>query len=105
MWLGWNFLAPPHLRFDPPTGFVLWLFISNAIQLLLMPLLLVGQTLQGKYSERLAQSDYEINMKAQREIDAVLAYLAQQQVLLKHIAGKLGTTEEELAQVLAEFKT
>ena len=23
-WLGWNFLAPPRLQFDPPMGFVFW---------------------------------------------------------------------------------
>jgi hypothetical protein len=36
IWLGWNTLAPKPLRFDPPTAFVLWLFISNMIQILLM---------------------------------------------------------------------
>src|SRR3982074_895021 len=34
LWLGWNLLAPENLQFDPPTGFVFWLFISNLIQLL-----------------------------------------------------------------------
>jgi len=27
--LGWNFLAPQKLQFDPPMAFVFWLFISN----------------------------------------------------------------------------
>ena len=31
LWLGWNLLAPKELRFDPPMGFVFWLFISNLI--------------------------------------------------------------------------
>src|SRR3989344_6908563 len=43
LWLGWNLLAPAELTFDPFPAFVLWLFISNLIQLLLMPLLLKGQ--------------------------------------------------------------
>ena len=40
--------APTDLRFDPYPAFVLWLFISNMIQIFLMPLLMVGQNLQAK---------------------------------------------------------
>jgi hypothetical protein len=40
---GWNLLAPKDLQFDPAPAFVFWLFISNVIQLLLMPLIMVGQ--------------------------------------------------------------
>ncbi len=36
-WLGWNLLAPPALQFDPPMAFAFWLFLSNVIQMLLMP--------------------------------------------------------------------
>src|SRR5271156_2947971 len=42
LWLGGNLLAPKELHFDPPMGFVFWLFISNLIQILLMPLIMVG---------------------------------------------------------------
>ncbi len=42
LWLGWNLLAPVALQFDPPMAFVLWLFLSNVIQILLMPLIMVG---------------------------------------------------------------
>ena len=38
IWLGWNTMAPLMLRFDPFPAFVLWLFISNMIQIFLMPL-------------------------------------------------------------------
>ena len=50
-WLGWNLLAPPNLQFDPPMGFVFWMFISNLIQIMLMPLLMIGQNIQGRASE------------------------------------------------------
>src|SRR5258707_6263549 len=46
-WLGWNLLAPPAWQFDPPMAFVLWLFLSNVIQILLMPLILGGPNLLG----------------------------------------------------------
>src|SRR6516162_9596138 len=37
LWLSWNALAPTALRFDPFPAFVLWLFLSNMIQIFLMP--------------------------------------------------------------------
>jgi len=76
-WLAWNMFAPKGLRFDPFPGFVLWLFISNMIQLFLMPLLLIGQNLQGRHSEERAKNDYKVNQKAEREIEAIQDQLAE----------------------------
>jgi uncharacterized membrane protein len=70
-WLLWNTLAPKALRFDPFPGFVLWLFISNMIQLFLMPLLLIGQNMQGLRSEERAKNDYKVNRKAEHEIQEI----------------------------------
>ena len=50
-WLGWNTLAPMSVRFDPFPAFVLWLFISNMLQIFLMPLIMIGQNLQGRHAE------------------------------------------------------
>src|SRR5579871_3485310 len=50
-WLGWNMLAPKEWRFDPYPAFVLWLFISNMIQLFLMPLIMIGQNLQSQHAD------------------------------------------------------
>ena len=33
LWLAYNSLAPKDLRFDPYPAFVLWLFLSNMIQI------------------------------------------------------------------------
>ena len=46
-----NLLAPDRLQFDPPMGFVFWLFLSNLIQILLMPLIMVGQNIIGRHAE------------------------------------------------------
>lgn len=94
LWLGWNLLAPPQLQFDPPMGFVLWLFISNVIQLLLMPLIMVGQNLQGKHAEARAENDLEINIKAEQEIEIILRHLEYQNSLLIAMMQKLGITLE-----------
>ena len=37
IWLAWNTLAPPAMRFDPAPAFAVWLFVSNLLQLHLMP--------------------------------------------------------------------
>src|SRR6266704_230926 len=85
LWLGWNTLAPKELRFDPFPAFVLWLFISNMIQIFLMPLIMIGQNLQGRHSEIRAESDFEVNVKAEREIEAVLTHLENQNELILRI--------------------
>ena len=74
-WLFWNMFAPKSLRFDPYPGFVLWLFISNMIQLFLMPLLLIGQNLQGRGAEERANNDYKVNRKAEMEIQEIKGQL------------------------------
>lgn len=85
LWLGWNLLAPPELRFDPPMSFTVWLFMSNLIQILLMPLIMIGQNIQGQHSERRAENDLEINRKAEKEIEVVLRHLEYQNALLQRL--------------------
>jgi uncharacterized membrane protein len=74
-WLVWNAFAPVELRFDPLPAFVLWLFISNMIQILLMPLIMIGQNLQGRHAERRADADFEIDTRSEREIETILQHL------------------------------
>lgn len=88
LWMGWNFIAPEEFCFDPYPAFVLWLFVSNMIQIFLMPLIMVGQNLEGRYTEMRAEADYEVNVKAEREIEAILAYLEKQNELLEKIQKK-----------------
>jgi uncharacterized membrane protein len=84
IWLGWNFFAPERMRFDPPMGFIFYLFISNVIQILLMPLIMVGQNIQGAHSEARAEHDLAINVKAEEEIEIVLHHLEHQNQHLEH---------------------
>jgi uncharacterized membrane protein len=89
LWLGWNLLAPRRYQFDPPMAFVFWLFISNMIQILLMPLIMVGQNIQGGYAEARAEHDLEVNIKAEQEIELVLTHLEYQNQILIDMLGKL----------------
>lgn len=89
LWLGWNTLGPESFRFDPFPAFVFWLFISNMIQIFLMPLIMIGQNLQNKHSELRAEADYEIDAKAEREIEAILLHLENQNKLILKILQEL----------------
>jgi uncharacterized membrane protein len=73
------------MRFDPYPAFVLWLFISNMIQIFLMPLIMVGQNLQSDHAELRAQSDFEINKKSEIEIETILMHLENHDELLRKI--------------------
>ena len=89
LWLGWNMFFPKSLQFDPYPAFVLWLFISNMIQIFLMPLILVGQNLQGRHAEIRAEADFEVNVKAETEIEAILKHLENQDELILKILNRL----------------
>jgi uncharacterized membrane protein len=94
IWLGWNTLAPDNLRFDPFPAFVLWLFISNMIQIFLMPLIMVGQNLQSRHSELRAEQDFFINKKAETEIETILSHLENQNELILQILNHIKQTGE-----------
>ena len=77
-WVGYNILASKvpslHWRaFDPFPAFVAYLLISNVIQIWLMPLLLVGQNIQGRHSEARAEADYLVNQKSFADSEAILS--------------------------------
>jgi uncharacterized membrane protein len=88
-WLGWNTAAPRALRFDPYPAFVLWLFLSNMIQICLMPLIMLGQNLQGRHAEARAEADFTVNTKAEREIETILLHLERQSDLMLRILHRL----------------
>src|SRR2546430_4073067 len=65
-----------HLHaFDPFPAFVAYLLISNVIQILLMPLIMVGQNLQGRHSETRAELDFQVNLKNEISLTEVLRRL------------------------------
>jgi uncharacterized membrane protein len=89
VWLGWNTLGPKEARFDPFPAFVLWLFLSNVLQIFLMPLIMIGQNLQGRHAEARAESDFDVNVKAEKEIETILLHLEQQNDLILKILRHL----------------
>ena len=95
IWLGWNVIAPKDLRFDPYPAFVLWLFISNLIQIHLMPLIMIGQNIQGKHAQLRADHDFDTDKKAEKEIETILNHLENQQNLMLEILKRIEKLEKK----------
>lgn len=109
LWTGYNLLASelPVLgwhAFDPFPAFVAYLLISNVIQILLMPLIMVGQNVQSRHSEIRAELDFEINQKAEQEIMLTLRHLEHNTELLlqlmRHVECHI--SEDELRTLAVE---
>jgi CRP-like cAMP-binding protein len=108
-WTSYNILASTvsalHWHaFDPFPAFVAYLLISNVIQILLMPLIMVGQNLQGRHAETRAQLDFEINQKAEKEVVATLQHLERNTELLLQLMHHLDcrVSDEELRAIAVE---
>src|SRR4030066_2484463 len=82
-WMLWQTYFA-HKAFDPfPFAFLL--FLGNVVQLLLMPLIMVGQNIQGRHAEIRAEEEYKTTMTSYKDIEHILKRLdAQDQELLKH---------------------
>lgn len=109
LWTGYNILASQitslHWKaFDPFPAFVAYLLISNVIQILLMPLIMVGQNVQGRHSEIRAELDFEVNQKAEKEVMIVLRNLEHNTdlmiQLMKHLECRI--SEEEMRAIISE---
>ncbi|MGH6971434.1 MAG: DUF1003 domain-containing protein, partial [Caulobacteraceae bacterium] len=55
-----------------------------------MPLIMVGQNLQGAHAEARAEHDLDVNVKAEKEIELILQHLEYQNEILKSMVDKLG---------------
>ncbi len=57
--------------FDPyPFAFLL--FLGNIVQLLLMPLIMVGQNVQSDHADARAEADFEVDRKNEQEVEKIL---------------------------------
>jgi len=88
-WLAWNMFAPIEMRFDPAPAFVIWIFVSNILQLVLLPVIMVGQNIEGRAAEWRAQMDFDINKKAEHEVEVIIAHLENQNELLLELIRKV----------------
>ena len=88
-WLAWNVLAPINFRFDPAPAFVIWLFASNILQLILLPIIMVGQNIESRAADWRARMDFKIDRRAQQEIEVIIAHLENQNELILELMRKM----------------
>lgn len=69
---------------------------SGYLQLILLPLIMVGQNLQSRAADLRAENDYEINVKAEQEVEAILHHLEYQNEILIGMVRKMGYTLEDV---------
>ena len=62
---------------------------SGYLQLVMLPLIMVGQNLQSKHSEKRSEIDYELNVKSDKQIKNIIDRLYKQEEMLKEILNKL----------------
>jgi uncharacterized membrane protein len=97
-WLSWIYLAH---RFgwpgvvDKPFEFGVWLFMSNLIQLMIMPLIMVGQNLQSRHAEIRAEQEFHITQQTEHEMEVALRYLERIHHDLKKVNARLDALEKK----------
>ena len=75
-WMVWQTFIDKK-PFDPfPFAFLL--FIGNIIQLLLMPLIMVGQNIQGRHAEIRTEEEYKTTESSYKDIEQILVHLSEQ---------------------------
>ena len=58
-----------------------------------MPLIMIGQNLQGAHSEARAEADFDVNTRAELEIETILLHLENQNKLILQILERLEKAE------------
>lgn len=95
-WVLWNLYGPKEYRFDIGMRFEVWIFVSNALQILLMPLLLIAQNLQSRHDELRAENDFQTTVESKKEIEVILAHLYMLNENVKGIMDHLEISQEAL---------
>jgi uncharacterized membrane protein len=67
---------PEAIRQHSLTVFINWLS-SNWLQLVLLPVIIVGQNIQSRHTELQAKADYETNLEAEHRIEELQTLLAR----------------------------
>jgi uncharacterized membrane protein len=60
---------------------------------------MIGQNLQGRHSEIRAEADFEVNVKAEREIETILTHLENQNELILRILKHLDADKSQSSTI------
>lgn len=78
-------------------AYILWLS-SEFIQLVMLPVLSVGQQVLGRHQELMAEEQFKTTQKIDHDIGQVREHLAKQDKVILAIAEKQGISLEQLAE-------
>lgn len=73
---GWMLFQGITERPFDPFPFVFLIFVTNIIQLFLMPLIMVGQNIQSRHSQLRAEEEYQTTKTIHTDIETILKFLA-----------------------------
>jgi len=88
----------------PETMKVVQYISSGYLQLILLPLIMVGQNLQGRHTEIRAENDYQVNLKAEREIEHLFRHLEYQNAILVALMKKLDVRMEDVLVISEDIE-
>ena len=93
------------MPFIVPKLMTLVMFISSSfLQLVLLPLIMIGQNLQSAHAEARAEADYEVNKKAEEEIRTILLHLENQNEEITKQGVLLTQQGEAMLEILKQIK-
>ena len=101
IWLVWNVLAPPEVRFDPYAFIFLTLMLSLQASYA-APLILLAQNRQEDRDRVIAERDRQANARAHADME----FLAREVASLRMAIGEVATRDyvrSELRALLAEL--
>jgi uncharacterized membrane protein len=92
-------IALPSAIEGGPLTIVTWVS-QTFLQLVLLSVIMVGQNLQGRHSEFRAENDYQVNMKAEMEVETILTHLQQQNDIMLEILRRIEALEQREVQLI-----
>jgi uncharacterized membrane protein len=92
-------VALPSALEGGPLTIIQWIS-QTFLQLVLLSVIMVGQNLQGRHSELRAENDYEVNMKAEMEVETILTHLENQNNLMLEILRRIEALEKREIQII-----
>ena len=101
IWIGWNTLAPPEVRFDKYAFIFLTLMLSLQASYA-APLILLAQNRQEQRDKVVSERDRQANARAHADME----FLAREVASLRMAIGEVATRDyvrSELRQLLAEL--
>jgi uncharacterized membrane protein len=94
-------VALPSALSGGPLTIIQWVS-QTFLQLVLLSVIMVGQNLQGRHSELRAENDYQVNQKAEMEVETILTHLENQNNLMLEILRRIEDLEKREIQVLGK---